>query len=331
MKSVKIVTKNLFLFICIMCSWNCFSQETENPVAPEKKETTTLEEPRKDLTYGFSLAVGGRFSFLDKSNDNDLYYDISAFYPTAFKVGKNKGINIGIDFGLYEAGLSGSPDQIRENKTINYIIINEPAFYRKVNEDSVLIVNRTFNRQATPSKSNGIGLYFSPTVQLSKKSYLLINFQHFYHNATRNFRDDIIQSDTMKVTWEHYNTLVETPPFSSFGSDRDEKSTSNRTFVGIGGIFFFDLGEASFRVKPMIGYEFSRFLVVGNTNLDTNYNDNWGKFFVDFRFIESKKFGIKIGGEIQGVIRKRGRSFVSPPSIYLSKIFSLDKIVEFLK
>jgi hypothetical protein len=135
----------------------------------------------------------------------------------------------------------------------------------------------------------------------------------------------------MKITIDQYNNQQTNEPISSFGSDRDQRSFSDDTFIGIGGIFFFDLGETSFRIKPMIGYSFSRDIATGNTNFFISNFDNWGNFFLDFRFIETKKFGIKIGGEIQGVIGNEGRSYVSPPSIYLSKIFSLDKIADFLK
>lgn len=311
------------LFALCFFTIHGFSQDTT--VSSQQPDTIKRIETQKDLAYGFSIAIGGRFSFLDKPFSNDLYYDISAFYPSAFQIGKKKR-NIGIDFGLFETGISR--ELMWDQEKISYTIFNEPGLYAKINSDSVLLVNRTFKREATLLKPIGLGLYFSPTFEVSKKCYILLDFAHYYYSYSRSFNDQIIQSDTMKVSIGFYESLNK--PISSFGSDRHEKYYGDRTFIGLGGIFFFDFGEITFRIKPTIGYQFSDHNVFGNTNfLMDDFPGDFLYFNIDFRFIESKKYGIKIGGDVRGKVTKYS-SYVLTPSIYLSKIFDLSKIVEFV-
>ena len=110
MTQCTVILKFSLVSVCIALSNYCISQTLAIVPTIKTKKDTIITEPRKDLTYGFSVAVGGRFRFLDKSASNDLYYDFSAFYPSAFSIGKKK-LKVGIDFGLFESGLSGSPER----------------------------------------------------------------------------------------------------------------------------------------------------------------------------------------------------------------------------
>lgn len=322
--------------------------------AQEKPDNATEEKPKPtetkvggdttagDLSRGFSIALGARFSFLDNpSAKSNLYYDISGFFPNMLwkRKGKNGERVLGLDFGIYETGPASrntKDDSTSTGDSSNhgYLVFNELGFASQLSQDSVTVVHRTYERHiASSSYPLSMGLYFSPTVRISDRFYLLGHLGYTQSSYKITLEDELVHADTSVMSLNDYGnaTVYDSPPVSSFGASHVQWSDNSEVMVGVGCLLFIPISEGLiFRLKPVIGFEKNWYLDTGNTGIFEFEGSLWGSYLLDFRIIESKHLGIKFGGSIGGYF---GKDFfrVNSPSLYLSKVFGLRKLVEFLK
>ena len=92
-----------------------------------------------------------------------------------------------------------------------------------------------------------------------------------------------------------------------------------------------------FRIKSTIGVPLqSRFVAIGENGTDVtllnlnSFSFNKLDFIFDYQFIESRKIGLKVGGEFRGRYRSGIISF-GTPTLYVAKVFGVDKIVDLTK
>ncbi len=305
------------------------------PTVEVKKEDSL---PKSDLSKGLSVAIGGRFSFVQEPKvAGRLYYDISGFFPNLFCKSK-RGDNriVGFDFGLFETGPEQKETNANEDSGDIHsptIVFNEIGFNSQPTPDSVSAVYRTYARSYVSRKSTGIGIYLSPTFQISSQFYLLAHFEHRRSESTSTIEDQILNTDTATISLEAYRdeTNYEIRPWSSFATSHQLHDTYSETLLGIGALFFVPLSEGvTLRLKPVINYRRWEDFIVGNSGSYSFQGNNYLNFLLDFRIIDSRHIGLKLGGELQGAWYPDGLS-VFGPSIYLSKVIGFNKLEEFLK
>jgi hypothetical protein len=304
LKNPRVICLLVFTFL-IVCSAH----------AQESTETNDKSQG-ESLVKDFHFSTGYRLSFVEKNNQSFLYYDISLFYPKWKKV-RNKFI--GLDFGLYQTGITGSPVASTNQP---FLMFNEPDFYKKINADTVQVINRTYYRTILQSKTErNLSIYFSPTIQLTENIFGLIHLEHYSALNTISIKDSLYESDFSKVSYSKY--FFNFYPVPKFGTTM-ERSQFNTSTLGIGAIFKFDLpSDYLFRIKPIIGYRYSRTVSNSISSFNETSYGTTGYFKIDFRLIHGGSFPFKIGGEVLGDFQ----TGIYSTSLYISKIFSPDKVL----
>jgi hypothetical protein len=322
----------------------------DSPATAKQAKTAVDSFKRDSLAYGLTMSIGARLSFLDDKASSELYYDVSGFFPEVGRIKhpmskrriKSKTTSrrfpLGIDFGISEKGGM----RVEKNASGKKNVIGQIDFFKRINADSVSVLYRTYERTRVLDKELNASIYFSPTIGFSDNVFGLIHFQHEFAQSRYQLQDKEIQTDTGQVTIHEYEFAVSdlesnTHEISSFGSETLENHTVASSFVGLGGILFIKNNDQSliFRIKPIIGIQYVRYYHQGDRSFSIYdvYNTH---FLLDFRIIESKEFGFKLGGVLAGDIYwgsplKDTNFYAGQPLIYLSKAWDINKVTSFLK
>ena len=320
--------KGALLLLFFMLSLHSTAQNQADDIVILKQELDSLKSVLDSLkaegkNSPFKVSVGTSFDFFSGNSTTDLYYDVSFFVPSIWDTTTNKNgkkttktfkNRLGLDFAFYQTRVSG--DTTRPNLNIESPIED----ISNLPSDSVIqVTRRTYAIERTQVNEN-IGLYISPTYEITENFYGLLHWEGIYRRRRVNLNTTLSTLDTIDML------VSELPERIPFGPDEGvssyEQSPSFRAYVGVGFLLDMTISSVNFRLKPVIGKAWY------NEGLGSRMQNDQGLFYLlNVRLIENNS-GIKLGGEIRKL--PSGEDGSADIVIYLSKQFSIDKLAEFI-
>lgn len=292
--------------------------------AQEKKES---EERAWNAPY--AIAVGSSLDLLNGARPNDLYTDVRLFLPRLFapEASRSLGLDAGITSGRTISLSDSTQDQERR------LNLYDPAL------DSLRRVDQRFGRQ-TKTTAEFLSLHASVTYPLIVDKLYLVGHAEYRRRDIR--RTTTISIDSTRFTAFGDTVLAEGVPFVPLNplvpnlAATTETQTSRQTtsFGHFGVGLLLDYADENLGVRSRLKAVFG-------------FRDDGDPFYM-FQFqLDERKFGLRLGGEIHGLLSRNDPALddpfgvpssgaveaaFAPPTItiYLAKVFSLRSLGNFL-
>ncbi|HVX28264.1 MAG TPA: hypothetical protein VHB70_18095 [Parafilimonas sp.] len=267
------------------------------------------DEPIADVS-NYRFIVGTNFDFADGIQAKNLYFNLQFFLPQAFN--KANGFIGGIRENTLVSNLNDSINNIRLGSSgISYRL---PSI--SYTGDSVLITqvdSPKINRSYT---TKTLSIYFEPIFRLKNwsnnddKSNTGMYF--FGHLDLLRIVTDYNQS------YSYVNARavkIDTPGLRKYRAISDPLNNESVTYQ-----YYYGGGFILYHNSPSV--ELCAKFMVGSAHLDTKL---WVGYYGAEIGIREKTINAMIGAEYRGLMNQHNPNYLN---IYLSKVFSLQKIFE---
>lgn len=301
-------------------------------VTRQAEQIRKVQEKKEDQSAWnapYSIAIGSSFDLLDGVRPNDLYMDVRLFLPGLFapQATRSLGLDAGITSGRTISISDSTQDQPRSLNLYSPVL------------DSLRRVDQRFGQQ-TETTAEFLSLHASVTYPLIVDKLYVVGHAEYRRRDIRTVTTTSI--DSTRFTAFSDTVLAEGVPFVPLNplvpnlAATSETRTSRRTtsYGHFGAGLMLDYADEDRGVR-------SRLKAVGG------FRDNGDAFYL-FQFqMDERRFGLRLGGEIHGILSRNDSeqagslggastgtidSAFQPPTItiYLAKVFSLERLGQFL-
>jgi hypothetical protein len=257
------------------------------------------------------VSFGARFTFFSDKNPTKLYYDINGFIPSLWPDNQNflgkVGLFTSVDENNFEFNLQQQADEIGTK-----MVLDEPWVVSIRNRDSVVFAKNSYLRTIISGSCHQVRLSIYPLYKMADNLFFSLQFESIYGSTERVFTDVLLGSDTVYLPIDSLQSF-QSADFPYKVCD-GYSLNSVSTFTGIGILLNYRIKNLRLQILPSVG-------IFTNVFFYTEYDTHKERAFTKDKYIACRfsltdsKAGIKIGGDVRGLIADKFFSY----SLYLSK------------